>query len=115
MLFPKIKKDYILTIGITIVIVLLMIAFLQKTIRPTKLQPQLFSLIKKLSKKNDYRVIVDKDNHPLCALISYTLVEQLDLGKNFDEGALADELETYYSDMPKEEQVLMDLAISDGC
>ena len=92
-----------------------MFVSLKKTIRPTKLQPQLFSLIKELSKKKDYRLIVNKDNQPLCALVSYKFIEQLDLDKKFDEETLGKEMEAYYKNMPKDEKDLLDLAISDGC
>ena len=86
---------------------------LHKTIRPTKLQPQLFSLIKELSKENDYRVIVDKDNEPVCVLMSYQLLQNIDIQKPFDEKELEDEVENYYADMPESESELIDCAIDD--
>ncbi len=86
---------------------------LHKTIRPTKLQPQLFSLIKELSQKNDYRVIVDKDNEPVCVLISYQLLQNIDIQKSFDEKKLEQEVEHYYADIPESELELIDCALDD--
>jgi len=86
----------------------------EKTIRPTKLQPQLFSVINKLASKNDYRIVVDRNNEPLCALVSYSLLENMDLKDQFDEDSLGAEVAAYYQDMPEEEKELMDLAIDDG-
>jgi len=86
----------------------------QKTIRPTKLQPQLYSIIKKLAKEKDYRIIIDKENQPVCVLLDYKLFEELDFQGKFNEEELSKEVETYYQNIPKEEQELVDLAIDDG-
>ena len=86
----------------------------QKTIRPTKLQPQLYSIIKQLAKEKDYKIIIDKDNQPICVLLDYGLFEELGFQDKFDSEKLAKEAENYYQNIPEEEQELIDLAIDDG-
>lgn len=86
---------------------------LQKTIRPTKLQPQLFSVVKQLSHSNDYRVVVDKDNKPLCVMVSYSLIKDINLEESIASKYknLEEEMNLYYSSMPQEEIELINKGI----
>lgn len=92
------------------------IVSLQKVIRPTQLQPKLYSIIRELEKNNDYKVIVNKNNQPACVLISYELVKDMDFEdfKPLSEKELAKEMEEYYDNMPEEDKEFMNFAIDDG-
>ena len=46
---------------------------LKNVIRPTQLQPQIYSIINSLAKKDDFKVIINKENKPVCVLISYNM------------------------------------------
>lgn len=92
-----------------------MIIPIHKTIRPTKLQPQLFSVLRDLSKSHDYRLVVDKDNAPLCVMVSYDLVKELDFEQQIrttDED-LGSQIEEYYSDLSNDEKELFHAPLDD--
>ena len=55
--------------------------FSNKTVRPTQLQPKLFSVINSLATNDDFKLIIDKDNNPLCYMVSYNLIKDIDLDK----------------------------------
>ncbi|GEM_PF-6513703 len=87
----------------------------KKTIRPTALQPKLFSVIKHLSKHDDYRVIVDRDNEPMCVMVSFSLWKNAGFpDRHRDDEKLVASMKAYYSDMPKEDAEWTDVGISDG-
>lgn len=89
---------------------------LNKTIRPTQLQPQLYAVIKNIYKGDDYKVIVNKDNQPLCVMISYNLFENADFSffKKNKEKKLIKQVKDYYSNLSSDEKELLDEAIGDG-
>lgn len=92
-----------------------MITPLIKTIRPTHLQPKIYSVINKLSKTNDYKVIIDKDNNPMCYIVSYSLLEDIDLEskRKFSDDDLEIIMKDYYSVLSKDESELLNDAIDD--
>ena len=90
---------------------------MNRTIRPTALQPKLFSLINHLKNTDDYRVVIDRDNQPMCVLVSFSLWEQAAAERrqsHRDDRAFAQSLKAYYSDMPKEDKEWIDAGILDG-
>lgn len=87
---------------------------IDKTIRPTQLQPKLFSLIKELSLGNDYKVIVNKDNHPLCVMMSYSLLENMDFPFSVKRNNnFANQVKKYYSNLASDEKDLLNEGIDD--
>ncbi|MDP4008426.1 MAG: hypothetical protein Q8P68_04520 [Candidatus Peregrinibacteria bacterium] len=89
---------------------------LEKTIRPTQLQPKLYSVIKQLGNTADYRVVVNKDNTPVCILISYSLMQNVDLESMLpiSEEVLRKQMREYYANEPEEEKEWREFAIDDG-
>ena len=86
----------------------------QKTIRPTQLQPQIYSVVNDLSKKKDYIIVIDKNNNPLCVIASYSLIENLDIDNETNhEAELIQDMNEYYSSMPSEEKELLNDSIDD--
>ncbi len=88
----------------------------KKTIRPTALQPQLFSVIKYLTNHDDYRLVVNKDNEPVCVMISYSLAKrfpfQEEAYKKWEQDMVAS-MKAYYADMPEDEKNLVNEGIDD--
>lgn len=89
---------------------------LKKTIRPTQLQPKLYSLINELGSNADYRVIVNQQNKPMCVLISYSLFKDIDLEnlQVFSEEELRKQMREYYANEPEEDKEWREFAIDDG-
>lgn len=88
----------------------------KKQIRPTNLQPKLYSIVKELGNGADYRVIVDRDNRPMCVLLSYSLMRDIDLQnlQVFSEKELSKRIDEYYANMPEEDKEWLDVGIDDG-
>lgn len=86
---------------------------LHKTIRPTTLQPKIFSLIKDLQEKKDYLVIVDKNNTPVCFLASIAFFDDIDEKKN-GTASIEKQMEEYYGDLSEDEKEWMDFGVNDG-
>lgn len=106
-----------LTIGVPIAYNLIMKKIsLEKTIRPTNLQPKLYSVINELAKTDDYTVVVNKDNKPLCVIMSYSLAENIDLEGYIKKPSksLAQQVKDYYKSLPSDEKELLNEAIDDG-
>lgn len=88
------------------------------TIRPTNLQPRLYREIKRLAKTDDYIVIVNQENEPVCVLAGYSLIKDIELEKRKKEKmktgkTLADQIEEYYQNIPQDEKDIMDSGIED--
>ena len=79
---------------------------LKKTIRPTQLQPKLYSVINELGEGADYRVVVNKDNKPMCVIMSYSLLKAKDLEGMIpvSEEELRRQMREYYANEPEEEK-----------
>ncbi len=79
---------------------------LKKTIRPTQLQPRLYSIINDLGENADYRVILNRSNDPVCVLISYPLLKNVDLESMLppSKKELEKMIEEYYANVPDEEK-----------
>jgi len=88
---------------------------LKKTIRPTQLQPKLYSVVKDLSKNCDYKVIVNKNNEPLCVITSYALFKEVDLNKcqKKSDQILINQMQEYYSSFSEEEKMLLNETTDD--
>lgn len=79
---------------------------LNKTIRPTQLQPKLYSVIKDLGEKVDYRVILNRNNDPVCFLVSYPLLKKMDLESMLppSKKELERMIEEYYASVHEDEK-----------
>lgn len=88
----------------------------KKQIRPTNLQPKLYSIVKELGNGADYRVIVDKDNKPMCILASYSLLKNIDMEKlsPVSEEELRRQIREYYANEPEEDKEWREFSIDDG-
>lgn len=51
---------------------------LEKTLKPSKLQPQIFALAREFQKKKepDFRAVVSQDNEVMCFIITPSLFEK---------------------------------------
>jgi len=89
---------------------------LKNVIRPTQLQPQIYSIINSLAKKDDFKVIINKENKPVCVLISYNLLENIDLKKikNKKTDQLINQMKEYYGTLSEDETLLINEGIDDG-
>ncbi len=92
--------------------------YASRKIRPTKLQPQIFSVLREMKHQSDYRVIVDRDDEVMAVLLSPSLlsmnnIDIQQLSNNNDE-SLLEEVKKYYSTLSKDEKEIADFAIDDG-
>ncbi len=89
---------------------------IDKTIRPTQLQPKIYSIVNYLSEHEDYKVVVDKDNKPLCVMVSYGIFKKLDFYdyEQSKKNDLVKEMKSYYSSIDEDEKELLDSALLDG-
>jgi hypothetical protein len=105
-----------LTIGKPIGTVITMKINWNKTIRPTQLQPKLYSVVNSLASQHDYKVIIGKNNQPLCVLLSYSLLKNIELDDNKKAAhtQLIQDMKKYYSSLSDDETELLNDTIDDG-